>query len=325
MITIPRSLAMRIRDLVGNAKRVGVVFHRNPDGDSIGAGLALALMVTARGIPVTLYCITGTARVFAKLPLISETHTDPEIFEREPCDVVIVLDAGDAAFAGIAGIKALEDVTVINIDHHPTNTRYGTVNLVVPQASSTAEVVYALVSGWGEKITPDMATVLLLGFLNDTDEFSNPATTASALVAASALIQSGANYEIARQCLRVGKRMSALPVWGKVFSSLEHNAETGVVRAVVAQEMLGNVHASAIEGIPNFLNCLRDAHMTMVVKEQSNGTVHCSFRTVRDDIDVGELAQRLGGGGHRKAAGFSVVGRLEKESDGRYSLKEEPK
>ncbi len=322
MIHIPPSLGTRIHDLIRGANRIGFVFHRNPDGDSLGAGLALALYAISINKPVTLYCVTGVSRVFAKLPLVSEAHSDPAIFEREPCDVVVVSDAGDAAFAGIAGVAALETSTVINIDHHPTNTRYADVNLIVPAAASTTEVVHGLLTAWGVAITPAIATMLLLGLLNDTDEFSNPATSASALSVGASLIKAGANYEIARQCLRVGKRITALPVWGRVLSSLEHDKDTGIARAVVAQEMLGEVSSNAIEGIPNFLNCLKDVAMTVVVKEQTNGTVHTSFRTVRDDIDVAALAQSFGGGGHRKAAGYSVNGRLEKDVNGQYSLKE---
>jgi len=322
MITVPPALSTRIHELIRGTRRIGFVFHRNPDGDSIGAGLALALYAISINKPVTLYCATGVSEVFAKLPLVGQAQSDPTIFEREVCDVVIVSDAGDPAFAGIAGIAALASSTVINIDHHPTNTRYGDVNLIIPVAASTTEVVHAILVSWGVSIVPDMATVLLLGLLNDTDEFSNPATSASALAVGAELIKAGANYETARQCLRVGKRLNALPVWGRVLSSLEHDASTGVARAVVAQEMLGAIPSHAIEGIPNFLNCLKNVSMTVVVKEQLNGTVHTSFRTVRDDIDVASLAQSFGGGGHRKAAGYSVEGRLEKDALGRYSLKE---
>lgn len=322
MIQLSSALSRRIHDLVRHATRIGFVFHKNPDGDSLGAGLALALYAQARNIPITLFCATGVSPIFAKLPLVGQTSSDPTIFEREACDLLVVSDAGDATFAGIAGIQALEKTTVVNIDHHPTNTRYGTVNLIVPSAASTTEVVYALLVAWGVALTPDMATVLLLGLLNDTDEFSNPATSASALQVGSALIKAGANYYRAQQCLRVGKRLSALPVWGRVLSSLTHDQENNVVRAVVAQEMLGETNQSAIEGIPNFLNSLRDVTMSVVIKEQDNGTIHCSFRTVRDDIDVGTLAERLGGGGHRKAAGFSIPGRLEKDENGGYSLKD---
>lgn len=324
MISIPLSLSYRIRDIIRGATRIGFVFHRNPDGDSLGAGLALALYAASIGKSITLYCITGVPPVFGKLPLIADIHTDPAIFDKEVCDVVVVSDAGDAAFAGIDGIVAIENAMLINIDHHPTNTRYGDVNLIVPTAASTTEVVYGLLTSWGVALSPNIATMLLLGLLNDTDEFSNPGTSASALAVGAALINAGADYETARQCLRVGKRLSALPVWGRVLSSLTHDNVTGIARAVVAQEMLEGVSPNAVEGIPNFLNCLKDVAMTVVVKEQSNGTVHTSFRTVRDDVDVAALAQSFGGGGHRKAAGYSVVGRLEKGADGQYSLREEP-
>lgn len=322
MVAIPLELAMRIQSHIRTARRVGFVFHRNPDGDSLGAGLALAFYAQAVGKPVTLYCVTGVSSVFAKLPLIDQVTSDPTVFDREACDVVIVSDAGDPDFAGMSGIDAMRNATVINIDHHPTNTRYGTINVIVSAAASTTEVVYRLLRMWRVFITGEMATVLLLGLLNDTDEFSNPATSASALATGAELITLGARYDIARHCLRVGKRMTALPVWGRVLSSLEHDAATGVARAVVAQEMLAGVSSAAIEGIPNFLNCLKDVSMTVVVKEQTNGTVHTSFRTTRDDIDVAALAQSFGGGGHRKAAGYSIRGRLEKDEHGRYSVKE---
>lgn len=295
--------------------------HKNPDGDTLGTGLALAQYVQSIHVPFVLYCATPVTSSIATLPLACTIVSDRHIVEQAECDVIVACDAGDAEFVGLSCWVAIEKAFIINIDHHPTNTLYGALNIVVPGAASTTEVLLNLFRAWRIAITPTMATLLLLGLIVDTDEFSNPGTSASALASAGVLVRSGANFSRMRSFVRASKRVGALKIWGTVLERLGYAPLYDVAfTMIVHEDTASSLQGSMIEGIPNFLNCLRETSMTIVLKEMSDGRVHCSFRTVRDDIDVGALAKRLGGGGHRKAAGFFIRGRLEKDAAGKYTV-----
>jgi phosphoesterase RecJ-like protein len=203
--------------------------------------------------------------------------------------------------------------TIINIDHHATNEHYGQINLVIPTAASTTEVLFHYFRNNNIFVNPKMATSLLTGLATDTSNFSNSATSAIALAVGGELIRSGGNYNLINDATIKNKSIEVLRLWGKVFSRLVKDERTGITYTFITKTDLDEhqVSEAESEGIANFLNNLENTSIAMILRETADGKIKGSFRTTRSDIDVSALAKKLGGGGHKKAAGFNTDGTIE--------------
>jgi phosphoesterase RecJ-like protein len=224
-------------------------------------------------------------------------------------------------YAGVEDIIAQNEriFSIINIDHHATNQHYGEINLVDPEASSTAEIIFNFLNINNQPVDKHMATALLAGILTDTSNFTNPGTTIGSMKVASRLISYGARTnEISRHLLK-NKSIDALRLWGKTLTRLEENKKFNMAIAVIRQEDLADIDAKdeAVEGVSNFLNAMLAVEIVLVLRETDEGFVKGSLRST--SVDVARLAKALGGGGHKKAAGFSIKGRLE-QIDGKWKV-----
>jgi phosphoesterase RecJ-like protein len=306
-------------DVLRRAKHVLLVSHPKPDGDTLGAGTAMFNYLRRSGIQVTGFCLDKVPSQYAYMPCSEEFTDDKAVFTSGRHDVIAVFDAGDLRFAGVSAlIDALSPrPTLLNFDHHNTNERYGDINILDIKASSTAEVVYDFLRTVGAEIDRDIATSLLTGILTDTGNFSNPATTSTSLGAASDLVRHGAKIQNVANRLIRNKSLISLRLWGSVLGRLKYNEKLGVAStAIFAKEIAEEgIDEEHVEGISNFLNQFLDAKVVLVLKEVSGGKVKGSFRTA-EDIDVSEPAKMLGGGGHKKAAGFTVPGRIVEVANG---------
>ncbi len=290
------------------ARKALVVCHRRPDGDALGSSAAILNFLKALGIDGIGFCVDPVPDQYGYLPGVEWFTADPAVFDDRSFDLMVVCDTGDLKHAGVAEIVAVAPRRrIVVFDHHQTNERYGDVNVVDPQASSCAEVIYRFFSEIGADIGGELATCLLAGIFTDTDSFSNPATSDAALEAASDLLRRGANFQAVTARFVRDKSVGTLRLWGRILSRLKHHEELGIAStAVFAAD---GVEAAQIDGIANFLSAFLDAKVVLVLKEMSGGLVKGSFRTV-ENIDVSAVCKALGGGGHGKAAGFSVPGRI---------------
>lgn len=253
----------------------------------------------------------------------TEKYTnDVRVFD-DQYDVLITADCGDLHFAGIhehvAKMTAPNEKRrplLINIDHHVTNSLYGDLNIVDAHASSTCELLHRFFTKTGVELDQNMATCLLTGIITDTGHFSNPATTHEALETASSLLRLGAkSHEISRRLLR-NKSIDSLRLWGSVLSRLKYNEKLGVASTVIFnRDLEDKISEEHVEGVSNFLNQFLDAKVIMVLRETPDGKVRGSLRS-SENIDVSQIAKLMGGGGHKKAAGFAVPGRIVEDATG---------
>ncbi len=292
-----------------------IVSHRKPDGDTAGAALALAHYLESMQKSYSLYCVDKVGPEIAFLPKAEKIGPHEDIWESPEFDTVVVFDAGDLTHAGVTEKvnTPTHPRTVINIDHHHTNLRYGDYNIVISNASSTCEVVYYLLDSV-RAVTRDIANCLLTGVVTDTGSFSNLATTASSVQAASQLVAKGANLShITRQALQY-RPLATLRLWGRALERLHVDKKTGMVVTAIGLNDITECNANdeAVSGISNFLNGLEQAaeKAIMVVTQSQPGVIKGSLRTTNPLIDVSEFAKLHGGGGHKKAAGFTINGTL---------------
>ncbi|HOX61187.1 MAG TPA: bifunctional oligoribonuclease/PAP phosphatase NrnA [Candidatus Magasanikbacteria bacterium] len=299
----------KIHQTVANAKNILIVPHRNPDGDAIGSLSALAHYLTKQGKNFATYCATDTTDKLKKIDYLHIPNFSPSAPTVSNFDVLITVDSGDPEYAGITDfLKNISRRTaVINIDHHPTNTRYGHHNLIIPTAASTTEIIFQLFKHNRWHIDRPIAASLLTGLITDTNNFTNGATSYSALMVASELIRLGANFNQLKNHLIKDKTINILKLWGVVLSRLELHEKNEVTYTYLTLADLHehNVSENESEGITNFLNGLSEGKMSLIAKETTDGKVKISLRTTHEDVDVSAIAKNFGGGGHRKAAGFS--------------------
>ncbi len=309
--------------LTTKALRVAIVPHKNPDGDTLGAATAFLAYLRAHNIEATLWCKTSVASALSFLPHAKELHSDPAIWIAEQFDTVCLFDSGDPVFAGVQEcIDSLKKPpTILNFDHHFTNSLFGNYNFVQTSSASTTEVLYNYFSEIKEPITSDIATSLLTGLMTDTGNFSNPATSESALDVGAALIRAGGNYNAILNYTYRNKTADALKLWGLALSRLTIKPEMNLAYTAITRADMAGLHVTDndIEGVANFLNSIGDTKIALVLKESQDGYVKGSLRTASNEIDVAAMAGVFGGGGHKKAAGFSVKGHLENR-DGEWTI-----
>lgn len=308
MINIHR----QIHNHLQHARKVVIVTHQNPDGDTLGSASAMTEYLKAVGIKPTIFCLSQVPNYYTYLPHVDSVSSDKLLFADKNIDTIIFLDSGDMRYAGVAGLLDNHPAAIINIDHHPTNEKYGHLNLVDSKASSTTEIIFHFFRYNGVRICNRKATALLTGIMTDTGNFSNSATSISAVTIAGYLLRAGANLRLINKSTVQNNSINILKLWGLVLDRLEHHPDKEMVFTYLKQEdyIKHQVEEKEADGIANFMNSIDGVKIGLFIKELGNGKVKGSFRTVHNDVDVAALAKKLGGGGHKKAAGFTAEGSI---------------
>lgn len=310
-----KQIAKQIYKHICKAKKVLLVPHQNPDGDALGSVGAFMQFLENENIPYSVYCKTKIPLKLEYLPYIEKISQNNSLWNDPEIDTIVVFDSGDLRYAGIdEQISARKNVVVINIDHHPTNEFYGDFNLVVEGASSTAGILYRFFVYNNIYINQETATCLLTGLITDTDNFTNSATNISSLHIASDLINKGGDLKKIQTAILKNKSIPALHLWGVALSRLTHHKKTDIVHTYVTQSDLEKhkITDEEADGLANFMNNIQDGKASIILKETTDGKIKGSFRTTKNDTNVSSYAKYLGGGGHKKAAGFIIEGPIEK-------------
>ncbi|MFH0770464.1 MAG: DHH family phosphoesterase [Candidatus Peregrinibacteria bacterium] len=305
----------RLRELLESAKRIVVICHSNPDGDAVGALLGLGLLIE-RAMPnreVRFFCKDPPPATLCFLPGSSRVQT---AWTAALGDVFVFVDTAEAKLTGLVqSHPQLFDGTYPTacIDHHPMNAAYTSVSVIVPDACSSCEIIVALADHFGWTLDADTATCLLAGVYTDTGGLLHSNTTAAVYRTVAALLRAGARQqEIVRAIFRTAKP-STLKLWGRVLEKITLTEEGGAISAITEGDFRATgAHHSELTGAIDYVNAVPGMRFSLILSERS-GTVKGSLRTLREDVDVSAMAGKLSGGGHRKAAGFSLPGKLQPE------------
>jgi bifunctional oligoribonuclease and PAP phosphatase NrnA len=298
-----------IAAVIERAGHILVVTHIAPDGDALGSLTAFGLLLQQLGKQSTLVVDDGLPDRFDFLPLADQVRTTPD--PAVVYDLLVTLDSGDTERLGKA-YTSLPDPRpfIINIDHHITNTRYGQINVIDPQASSTTEILCHLLPQLGVGLTYDIAVCLLTGLLTDTLGLRTASVTAETLRVASALVETGADlFTILTQALIV-KPLSTLYLWQKGLNNVQ--LSDGLIWTSLSREeraAIGHT-SSGTDGLGNMLADIHPVAMSAVLQEMEDGRIIVGFRC-RPPYNVADLAAKLGGGGHHLASGCTLDGPLE--------------
>ncbi|MBI2990475.1 MAG: bifunctional oligoribonuclease/PAP phosphatase NrnA [Candidatus Magasanikbacteria bacterium] len=311
---MPHRTAKKIHKAIQEAEKIMIIPHQNPDGDAIGSATALAHYLEAIKKPYAIFCSTEIPKNLHFLTDNCIVRLDKEIWD-ENFSTLIVVDAGDLEYAGVSRYLERKNPKpfIIGIDHHATNRGYGDLNLVIEKASSTTEILYLFFKTNKIEISPEMATSLMTGLITDTGNFSNSGTSKQALHVASDLARKRAHVMNIRDNILKNKSINTLKLWGLALSRLSIHPEHHIAYTYLSQNdiLQHEVTEEEVEGIANLLNDLNEGHASLIFKEKKGGAVKGSLRTTKDNVDVSMIAKAFGGGGHKKASGFTIEHPLE--------------
>jgi len=315
-----------IDSVIQKAQRIFVQGHANC-GDALGSTLAMVHYLESLNKEYVAFSPAPIPEQFRFMPKTEVVVTDVDEISLSDFDLLLILDCGDLERTGMpekmkSGRKA--DSLIINIDHHYTNNYFGDINFVDTSAPSTTTLIHEFFQANNIPVTKQIAACLMVGIFTDTGIFTNPATNQSALDQAAELLMAGVNINQIFNSILKNRTVHGLKLWGKALTRLTLNEEYNIAYTVILQkdfQECPDCSFEDIEGLSNFLNNLHDASVTVVIREDPDNKVKFSFRTTRSDRDVGTLAAYFGGGGHKKAAGFTIDGRLDyDEKSGTWRL-----
>lgn len=294
----------KIFDSIQSAGRILLLTDERIDGDTTGSTLAMFHYLKALGKEVCVFSPKSWSVEYTFLPGFDQVVYDPAVFQPS-FDLVMIFDCSDGAWLKLHTLPA---APLIVFDHHATNPLYGLINQVLVEASSTGEVVWRFFKANKIAISKDMATCLMTAICTDTTLFTNPSTNQVCMEAAAELGLAGARVQDVVKAVYMNKSVELLRVWGIVLERLQELPGGIVVSYLLAKDREaigdGEIDTSAIS---NFLiGMVATAKVIAILSEKSDGSVKASLRTL--DGDVAAIAKRFGGGGHVKAAGFSIAG-----------------
>ncbi len=297
-------LAPRIWQIIQRTPIVTAVTHKDADGDTLGSALALAQVLEPLGKSVPVLSSPPVPAAWWFLPGIDRVNR-----QSAPADVpVFIFDASDAARAGTYESVVTQATVVVNVDHHVSNARFGTVNLVVTDAASTGELVYDLLKAWKIHIPPAAASCLYATILSDTGGFRHDNTSAHALRAAAELVELGADPVMIARGLFKSRPASGLRMQGRILQGLHYEFGDRLVWGSISQAGLRDSGATTdqADSAIDQLNTVRGQELAILFKEAGPRLTKVSIRS-RDQVDAAELAGKFGGGGHRRAAGVELA------------------
>lgn len=303
------------KKLIERSEKILLISHRRPDGDTLGANIAIHLMLQDMGKQTTLACIDEASERYDFLPDIRKFVRD---FTFTDYDLIIVSDAGahymtqyHTIYPDIFSGK----VPVLNIDHHASNDNFGTLNMVDPHAPSTTVLLHRWFKFLRINITPAIATALLTGIYNDTGSLMHSNTTMEVYEISADLVARGARVNSISRSMFRSNPLSTLKLWGRVLENMKVT-DDGVCMSVLTMKDFeeSGAHPDESGGVIDLLNAVPDTKFSVLLAEDGKGNIKGSFRTRRDDVDLAALAANFNGGGHKKAAGFSMPGTIQKET-----------
>lgn len=297
-------------DLINKSNQIFLTTHEGTDGDDLGSLLAVekflrklgkqTAVAIKGGIPSNLLFLPGVEIVADAIP------------EKE-FDLLVIFGCNKPERTGVKLPKA----EILNFDHHPDNGNFGAVNVVDPNSSAVAELVYEFLQYANADIDSPMSTCILTGIFTDTGGFKHANTTAKTLEVAAELLKKGARIDRIAFETMGRKRPTAIKAWSKGLENARFDRAKKMVFSVLTEEELKEIGASDddLDGFVELLNNLPQAKFALLLR-QDGDTVKGSLRSEpQKGVDVSKIAKSFGGGGHKLASGFKIKGKLIKSGD----------
>jgi bifunctional oligoribonuclease and PAP phosphatase NrnA len=298
-----------VADAIRSNDRFLVATHENPDGDALGSMLATTLGLELLGKDALMY-LSGDAPTPGEYSFLdlAALHRDlPSDFDER---VLVAVDCASARRIGPERTPVDGAKLVVNVDHHHDNTGFGAVNLIVGEASSTAEIVRDVLRELDVPLTPEIAAALYVGLVTDTGRFQYTNTTPKALRLAAELVEAGADVHGIFRHVYETVQFAKLKLLARALERAQLFEGGRLVVSFLLKDDFAAVGAEEpySEGIIDYLRAIEGSEMVALIREppRDEGPARrISLRSSHDEVDVSAIARAASGGGHRQAAGFS--------------------
>ncbi len=294
----------KFREQLNNSNSIALISHLDPDGDNLGSLTALSNSLFRYGkevFPIEFDKIPDNLKF---LPFLDNLSDNANI----KVDMIICLDCANYERLGKIDYVFDNANIRVNIDHHMSNEFYGDINIVKKGYSSTCELVFDIIDGLNLPIDQQIATSLLTGISTDTGRFLYSATTKDTLEKSSKLMGYGADMLQINNSVYQSKKFDAQLLENEILSSTEIHREKIAISSVSLEQLEKyNVETSDIDGVINIFRDTDKIDISVFIKEKSNDEFKVSLRS-KGNINVGEIARALGGGGHKNAAATKLFG-----------------
>jgi bifunctional oligoribonuclease and PAP phosphatase NrnA len=293
------------------SERFLLATHENPDGDALGSLAGMQLVLSALGKDAVAYMAPDEFPLPYEYRLIQIEN----LVKEPPADLedrtIVFLDCGNIDRNPAEALKR-EGAHILNVDHHHDNTQFGTVNLVVPEASCTAEVIWDLMKDLEVRMTRPIAEALYVGLVTDTGKFMYENTGAAAHQMAADLIEAGVDVHAIYRRLFEGVPQGKLELLARGLTNVERFDDGLLTLTHLSSDDYAATGAdpSYSEGVVDHLRALEGTAVAGLVRDlpgDGEQRRKVSLRATDDRVDVSAIARSQGGGGHRRAAGFSTT------------------
>ncbi|MFN7929452.1 MAG: bifunctional oligoribonuclease/PAP phosphatase NrnA [Blastocatellia bacterium] len=292
-----------VTDLIETHQSFAITSHIRPDGDGLGSSLALNWILRSLNKDAEVVMHDPVPHAYLKLPGAAEVRVIEDL--DRSYDAVFVIECSDVTRPGLPKLK---DQFVINIDHHTTTELFGNLNWIDSTAAAVGEMVYNLAKAMGVQITSELASCIYAALLTDTGSFHFSNTTERTFKIASELVKYGAQPAKLSQAIFYQYPYAKIKLTGAVLSTLQCD-ETGKIAWIQmtnqAMEESGATEEDT-DGIITYPLTIGDVEAAAFFRELSNSTYRVSLRS-KNRVNVAQVAEQFGGGGHKNAAGFTLV------------------
>ena len=299
-----RNLLQQVRQRLEGAQRILIASHVRPDGDAVCSVLGLGLALQTQGKQVQMVLADGVPAGFEHLAGVEQ------IVRRaaSPVDLVVSVDAAapDRMGGALSGFSQAD----INIDHHVTNTRFATINIIDPGSVATCAMLAEAFPELGLSFSPAVVDALLTGLLTDTMGLHTSNMNPQALRIAADLVEKGADLPMLYERALLRRSFEALRYWGAGLSKLQREGGLVWTSLSLAERKASGYTANDDAELVNNVAFVAGAVIVVLFIEQVNNEVKISWRS-QGDVDVSKIAAQFAGGGHVPAAGAVVQGSLE--------------
>lgn len=329
-LTIKLQLAY---EKIAASKRILIIGHTAPDADALASIGAMIEIAQSLGLTVSAYADhkpNGAYKFINNEDLISsEEPPDLRAF-----DIILILDCGAITRTGLElRLRNLISAAqagrinsrpyIIEFDHHEPQESFADLEIREAGKASTTEIIYQFLKVNDLPITKTLADCILIGLLTDTGHFLHANSSREALAVSSEMLLRGASLPKILNKTINNKSFATLKVWGRALENMKFDPVTGLASSALFENELLNLltpeekelHVDLFGDIISFISCLAGVRVALLLREDG-ARVKGSLRTNSDEIDVAKIAKNWGGGGHRKAAGFSLPGKLQETETG---------
>jgi phosphoesterase RecJ-like protein len=313
-----------ILEIIKGAKRILISSHENPDGDAIGSMLGLGLGLEQQGKDVVYYNKDGVPEMLAFLPGSGSIGKSLQDIEGN-FDIAFALDCTGTNRAGEefeTFLKSGRSRHVVIVDHHQTNNSSADFHLLDPSSSSTGMIIYSLLKSLSVEIDNSIAENIYTTIVGDTGSFRYSNTNPDTFRVAAELVEHGADPAEVSEALFESEPLRKLRLIGLVLNTLEVTDNKTIASVYIDKSMFAESGACRedTEGLVNIPRSLKGVEVALLLREE--GDKEGSFWKVslrsKGDVDVAEIAEAFGGGGHKRAAGCSVTGSLNEVKEKIY-------